>query len=102
MDDTQMPAPASWTIKLGEPVEALGMSLTELKLREPTMAELLAATAESKDGGQLGMMRMQMHLVCLVSGVSRPVVEKLPWPVVVGAADWLLSFKPAAPATPAT
>lgn len=99
MQETQMPVPATWTIKLGEPVDALGMSLTEIKLREPTMAELLSATAESKEGGSVGMMRMQMQLVCLVSGLSRPVIEKLPWAVVVGAADWLLSFKVAAPAT---
>ncbi len=100
-DTTAMPVRPVWTITLVDPVAYQGGSFSELKLREPTMGELNKALAElGASGTQQQQNNMQIVLVSLVSGVHRAVVERMPWPVVVGAADWCMSFTAAAPATP--
>lgn len=102
MSDTNaMPVRPEWTITLADPISYQGGTYSELKLREPTMGELNKALAElGSTSTQQQQNKMQIVLVSLVSGVHRPVVEQMPWPIVVGAADWCMSFTAAAPATP--
>ena len=97
---TTYPAPQEWTISLAKPIDYNGGTFSELKLAEPTMEQLNKALAELNGGGtQQQSNRMQITLVTLVSGLPKAVVERMPWPVVVGAADWMISFTHAAPAT---
>ena len=101
LQETLVPEPAEWVVTLAKPVEYNGGTFGVLKLREPTMGELNKALGElGAAPTQQKQSAMQIVLVCLVSGLDRAVVERMPWPVVVGAADWLMSFTAAAPATP--
>ena len=104
MSDTKadgMPVRPEWVIELADPVTWQSGSFSEVRLREPTMGELNKALGElGAAATQQQQNKMQIVLVTLVSGLPRPVVEAMPWPVVVGAADWLMSFTAAAPPTP--
>ncbi|GAC1335477.1 MAG: hypothetical protein NVSMB20_10350 [Bradyrhizobium sp.] len=96
------PAPAEWVIPINPPAEYQGGTIAQLRLREPTMAELNKALGEigaPARNTEQSRNQMQIVLVSLVSGVPRPVVEALPWSIVVGAANWLLDFTPKAPPT---
>lgn len=99
-DAKEKPVRKEWAIELEDAVEHNGGQISELKLRQPTVGELRKAVAE------LGAVptkekeiQMQICIVSLVSGVPRPAIEKMPWPVVVGAAEWLMGFTALVPPT---
>lgn len=101
--ETLYPAPSEWTVTLATPVVNKGGTFSELKLREPTMGELVKAMGElGAMPSQQSQVKMQVSIVTIVSGLDRAVVEAMPWPVVVGAAEWLMSFTHVAPLTPVT
>ncbi|KUR80757.1 phage tail assembly protein [Novosphingobium sp. FSW06-99] len=64
------PAPGTLTITLKQPVELGPLVFTELKLREPTGAEMIAV--DSKRGWA-----MDIALIALVSGVPEPAVARI-------------------------
>lgn len=97
MSDAKEP-PANLVIELDEPIEHQGAQVTELRLREPKAFEVVRAETELKGGMTPdSLRRYQISLVCLVSGVDRKFIEKLPIRKLNEASAYVQGFIEAGP-----
>lgn len=88
------------TLTIDPPIELQRGRYDTLELREPTAKQMLNAEAHLRRGVNMESVRLrEIELVAAVSGWPKPAVELLPISKLVEAADFLLGFSQAGPAT---